>query len=376
VLINETKQLFENIAFYCNDTDNISIVMGDFNLPGVNWKSYNGLASEIVEHISDASLFQTVGFPTMISDRTSNINDLIFSSEPQYIYGMEPGQPFGNSIHRSIWFSLHNVSSNQEEKKWVQNPKRLMPNYQKADYAKINEGFQSHEWYDVLEEPDLNKAYAAFCRIVMEVVGKHTPNRPTKTVKKHVLPKSMRKSYKIKNRMYRRAKTSKDKSEYKRYANKCNLITKSYYEKIELKAVESKDGFFKYVKLKTKPKCDIVSITISPGVQTVDRKEIAERFADHFASVHTEAPVNPDATLDVSDDEGTEFLCNAFDMTEELVMQELLRLPCKETCSPDGIPPIVLKKCAYSLVRPITYLLQMSIDSGTIPDSWRHIIRK
>ena len=39
---------------------------------------------------------------------------------------------------------------------------------------------------------------------------------------------------------------------------------------------------------------------------------------------------------------------------------------------PDGIPNIVLKMCASELSEGFTCIFQLSVDSGTLPDDWRH----
>ena len=42
----------------------------------------------------------------------------------------------------------------------------------------------------------------------------------------------------------------------------------------------------------------------------------------------------------------------------------------KTTC-PDGIPPIILQKCAEALSPSITLLFNLSLDKGSIPDEWK-----
>jgi hypothetical protein len=107
----------------------------------------------------------------------------------------------------------------------------------------------------------------------------------------------------------------------------------------------------------------------------VNKKEIAEMFVNHFASVFNEPMKSKPMHVPDEDMSGeqSDFMRN-FEITEKMVLEKLRKLPMKETLSADGLPPIVFKQCANTLLKPIVYLLKLSVANGQIPESWRHIL--
>jgi hypothetical protein len=372
----ETTLLFSNIGSYCNQTEHVGVVLGDFNMPAVNWITFDGLGPECSEYLAEANIRQIVDFPTMVSSTAPNTNDLIFVSDTQFVLSVRPGPPFGNSIHISICFELHDNITRNVGGDSSDGAMGKSVNYIKGDYKKINEILLVQKWDDVYACEDLNECYNNFCLTLMNIVSRFCPLRPAKRNCRRVnsLPKGMKSRYKKKNIMFKKIRTPSDRVRYRLFAKDCDRMVQDHYYRVESKAVESKDKFYSYIKSKTKQRSDIVSMTTNEGIQTLDKKEIAEMFAEHFASVYVE-PTDGEGAI------GVDGSCcnqsnakNSFDITEELVLRELHRLPDKETRSEDGVPPVVLKRCANSLIGPILHLLRKSVSSGKIPDKWRHIL--
>ena len=55
-----------------------------------------------------------------------------------------------------------------------------------------------------------------------------------------------------------------------------------------------------------------------------------------------------------------------------VVRQTLLKLDVKKATGPDGIPPIVLRKCAPELAPILSRLFRLSYSVGTLPTPWKH----
>jgi hypothetical protein len=352
----------------------VAVVLGDFNLPGVNWSTMEGLPYGCDEVIMESSLTQLVKFPTMVSLTAPNINDLIFSNQPQYVLSIEPAPPFMGSIHKAIGFELY-IDSNQYTPGPITDNGPLL-DYHKGNYSEMNADLSRCNWDGLREVSDLNEAYNLFCNKVKEIVSSHCPVIKSLKHRRRKFPLGMKALYKKKRTMYRNIKTPQDSSNYKYFAKLCANKVRNYYDEIDRKAVESSDNFYRYLKSKMKQKDDIISIEKSPGVLTLDKKEIVELFADQFASVYR-APSIPAVPVDGGSqhpDDSRDGFLHEFVITEEMVLRELKHLPLKGTRSADNIPPIVLNQCAESLVKPITTLLKISLSTGKIPDLWRHIL--
>uniref|UniRef100_A0A914LP73 Reverse transcriptase domain-containing protein n=1 Tax=Meloidogyne incognita TaxID=6306 RepID=A0A914LP73_MELIC len=56
------------------------------------------------------------------------------------------------------------------------------------------------------------------------------------------------------------------------------------------------------------------------------------------------------------------------------IFKLLRKLPNKNSTSPDSVPYILLKKCAFPLSHIITELFRLILDEGEIPEIWKHSI--
>jgi hypothetical protein len=347
--------------------------LGDFNLPGVDWTNMSGLVQGCDEIIAETAITQVIDFPTMAQELPQNINDLLFTSSTQHVLSIHKAAPFGNSVHCVLNFQLHiDMNEKSHELKVDVRPKL---NYIKGNYRDLNDWLRTYDWSNFYAITDLNEAYSEFCKIIEMATNKYCPLRQKRLRRKHHIPIGMKAKYRRKNRMYKNIRTPSDNIRYKSYASKCEKEVKEFYDNMEEKAVESKDNFYAYIKSNTRNRDDIISIKNDSGLLITDKAEMVEIFANYFSSVYKEPTNSDDFCADTIEEEvQMQDTLDSFSITSDMVLRELLRLPNKETRSSDGIPPIVLKKCAETLVESITHLLKMSLASGVIPDVWRHIL--
>jgi hypothetical protein len=381
VTLLETTHLFRFISFLCNDTDNVSLVIGDFNLPGVNWSGlYEGLGEDSCASLAEAGLTQLVEFPTTTSSSTGNILDLVFATDSQYVLSVTKGEPLGASFHHSVYFELYLSDTNLVGVPNVfdPDPRSTPRDYLKGNYEVINEYLLKYNWESFYRLTDLNDAYIMFRDVLMSVVDENCPARRPSKGRRRNFPQGMRSRYKTKRKMYRNMKSPLDRLRYNVYSKKCGDIVRQYYDEMEKKVVESKDKFYSYLNDKLKSRSDIISVVTPTGKQTQDKVIMSELFADHFATVCNNIPVTQFMSNNInapSPDYSDGFL-NEFHVDETMVRDELNKLPCKQTISADNIPPVVLRNCANALTGPITHLLRMSLSKGAIPDLWRKVLVK
>ena len=58
-------------------------------------------------------------------------------------------------------------------------------------------------------------------------------------------------------------------------------------------------------------------------------------------------------------------------LTKQSILNKLAKLDIAKASGPDGMHPCVLKNCAESLVNPLYYLFQQSLNSGELPLEWK-----
>ena len=83
-----------------------NIILGDVNLPKVNWNNFSGpddaVHAAFLSFLLESSFIQLVNFST----RGSNILDVILTTVPSLFGKISCGIPIGDSDHSSVRFEL------------------------------------------------------------------------------------------------------------------------------------------------------------------------------------------------------------------------------------------------------------------------------
>lgn len=106
------------------------IIMGDFNLPDVNWEESSASSTrsrDILNSLQGASLKQLVGEPT----RKDAILDLILTNGDR-ISDVHVGENLGSSDHQAVWFSIKTETDTYHTKTKVLD-------FRKADFVEMGE---------------------------------------------------------------------------------------------------------------------------------------------------------------------------------------------------------------------------------------------
>ena len=97
------EQICRQILARCKS--NRVVVVGDFNLPYINWYSLSAWGvdgAEFVRSTQEGFLKQYVDSPT----REGAILDLVLGNEPSHVVDVSVGEQFGNSDHNSVSFKV------------------------------------------------------------------------------------------------------------------------------------------------------------------------------------------------------------------------------------------------------------------------------
>ena len=128
----EDEGLIELILKVSNE---ITLVMGDFNFPGIKWES-DEASGNVLECIHDSFFNQHVLLPT----RGDNILDLVMSNEEGLVENLTVGEPFDTSDHYVIkWEMVIQKIRNK-------NCNRVIFDYFNVDYAQLREVSQKSDW--------------------------------------------------------------------------------------------------------------------------------------------------------------------------------------------------------------------------------------
>ena len=128
--------------------------------------------------------------------------------------------------------------------------------------------------------------------------------------------------------------------------------------------------FFSYAKSFSKVRQNISSLLNGNQELVTDRKELANILQQQFSSVYSD-PNCPDVsaptfTVPPVIRSDTEVV-----LTQDCIEEAISEIKLDSASGPDGIPAILLKRCAASLSLPIYLLWSESMSSGIVPSYYK-----
>ena len=367
------------------------IIMGDFNLPKVNWDTLycntrdDDFHVKFVKCVNDCFLFQHVNEPTRVRGADEpNILDLIFSNEEGMIKNLVQEAPLGKSDHSVLRFTVKCTPEKQ--------PPQIKSYYEKADYKKMIDMFNESKWEEkILEFPDDVEAQWKLFRDIYSAAEKECV--PKKKVfvdgvfnKKLSVPldeknlAKLKKKHKIWSKMRKKLADDQQKLEYRRFSNQIRALTRKGSALIQKTiagcAKTNPKAFWKHAQQKLKTRSGIPDLLTQIGGNnksdafTKTDQEKADTFSKQFSSVFTTEPDSDD--MPYFEERIYEEALSTINITEDIVMGKLKNIKQNKSPGPDNIHPRVLFEIRESISKFITIIFSTSLRSKTLPMEWKH----
>ena len=246
---------------------------------------------------------------------------------------------------------------------------------------------------DVFDEVD-DKLYA-FEQLYHEILNEHAPLKQT-IVRGNQVPymtEQWRKAIRHRNKLWRlfmRDRTDANYDHYKIQRNICtSLRRKVIKEHFVKKSSEPENprefwnAYRPFLHGKTKQANDII-ITENNAVIS-DKREIAELFNAHFIQIADGVPLmketdygqhfenHPSIIAIHEKNKATDApLCFNFEhINQAQVERALLDVNVRKSCGHDMLSPRLVKESASVIAKPITNILNTSIEQGCYPNAWK-----
>ena len=367
------------------------IIMGDFNLPKINWETlYCNTSDEdfhvkFVECVNDCFLFQHVNEPTRVRGANEpNVLDLIFSNEEGMVKNLIQEAPLGKSDHSVLRFTVKCTPEKQ--------PPQIKSFYEKANYKKMIDMFNESKWEEkILEFPDDVEAQWKIFRDIYSAAEKECV--PKKKVfvdgvlnKKLSVPldeknlAKLKKKHRIWSKMRKKLADDQQKTEYRRCSNQIRALTRKGSALIQKTvagcAKTNPKAFWKYSQQKLKTRSGIPDLVTQIGGNnksdtfTKTDQEKADTFSKQFSSVFTTEPDSND--MPYFEEKIYEEALSTIDITEAIVMDKLTKIKQNKSPGPDNIHPRVLYETRESISKFITIIFTTSLRTKTLPMEWKH----
>ena len=365
------------------------IIGGDFNLPHAAWPECtpkDGCTWKEAEMISTMqSLCNEIMLTQIVSTSThyqGNVLDLIFTNNDSLIHNYTTTPTLRSISHHHIVRAYTQYKSPQLPDEENPHP-RLSPldNYnfhsKDTDWESLETTLQNINWQSLLNHQTPEEALDTLYHQILQAVQQHVPERSRRSTNisrtKRERYNLMRRRRRINKQLRRITSPSRKEAlhreliqiEIKLY--KLQERSASYQEKKAIEAIQDNIKFFySYAKKKRKIRTNIGPLlNKSSNKMTTVSQEMAEILADQYDSVFS-TPMSVSSTNEEQTDGPT--LSNITATPEELE-SAIKELRITAATGPDGIPAILLVKCAKPLSIPLALFWNKSMQGGKIPIS-------
>ena len=371
------SKLISGIESVCALKDYSHVLLcGDFNLPDINWNQETTSASEnhvsfkFLESVKNCYFTQHVIEPTHFrGDQKANILDLILTNTENMIADLEYGSPIGSSHHVSLNFKLMCYSEQTTRG-------RKTYRYAKGDYSELRNLLSIYDWDELLKQKSCIESWTLFSDLLNKGVQTCIPkgyNSHKKPGRALWLNEAALAKVKKKTAAYKRYQETKEGADHVQYARArnqarwaCRSAKKSFEKKIANESKSNPKAFYKYANSKLKVRAGIADLDTPEGIATTDRQK-AEALNSFFTSVFTREKTDEIPQPDPSDVDPISDLI----ITEGKIMKKLKSLNPNKSSGPDGLHPRILQELSEIISKPLSMIMQKSLDEGILPQDWK-----
>ena len=354
------------------------IMCGDFNFPIINWATgitaggstdMQRQAEALLEFMDNHCLQQMVEDPT----RMQNILDLFITNSPEMVLSITASNT-RISDHRLITVNtcIDNIMTKETRSIKLEGFASFNFHHKRIDWEKLDQELENVNWGEQLSNKCPDEILTTITEKLFNLSEKFIPKKG-KLVRKSFIPRDrrilMRNRANI-NRVFGRANPREKDALTKRLEEiEFKLLESHQKERCsnESKAVgvikDNPKYFFAYAKAKSAIKVPIGPLE-EDGNIVEDAQEISQILQNQFKSVFSQPKFSETDVTRLG--QADQNLCD-IEVTVDDIAEAINKLSPESAPGPDGIPPVLLKKCVKSLNEPFRILWTESMRTGKIP---------
>ena len=380
--ISSIRELCDN-----GSSDSTVVVCGDYNQPRIAWEICNG----VMQH-SDATLLSTANSALIDGmdylnlcqfnsqrNQLGRVLDLVFCSADIHVSVNTCAVPLiqPDSHHPPLSISFPTAQHYEITQDSVNRPKREL-NYRKIDFDTLSAYLSNTDWSGIFATSDVDTMAEIFCSTLRLWFTENLPfvRRPSQPAWGTSLLHRLKRIRNACQRKHRRWHTGQTKREFKRsseeYRRMNACLYKSYVLGVQTELRRNPKKFWNFVNSKRKC-CSIPSeVYLDETASPMDSDScslFASFFSSVFASDQTSIQTASLATQNVPAD------CvdlDIFEITADMIVTAAKKLKSSHSAGPDGIPAIVLCRCAEVLALPLCRIFNASFGRAKFPEIWKH----
>ncbi|CAG4927761.1 unnamed protein product [Colias eurytheme] len=360
--------------------DNFTLIVGDFNLPGINWVTQDNAPYLITSDTSTGYLKdRLIDFNALhnlqqynnIQNFQNKILDLILSdiSEIRVAQSSNPVREV-DRFHPPLEITpiiSPKINKSIPRKKFL---------FHKANYNDINEMLKNINWNtELCPMEDVDVMVDKFYSIIHSIIKQCVPEVKTCGNKypswySFRLIKLLNKKHNLHKRI-KKYNNPMDIIEFKYLRKESMLLTKqcysNYLKNIENSIKINPKYFWTHVKNLRKGNISYPS-TMSLGNESCSNpKDICDLFAKYFSSVFNPSIVDLNyKSMALSNVSNVAPMLSAFSISSHTIKKALLALDLSKGPGPDNVPPIFLTRCASMLSVPLALIFNTSLNNASL----------
>ena len=346
------------------------LIMGDTNINTLKRGDAN--AKKYKDMIKRLRLSNLYSAPTRVTRTSKSCIDHILTNRKDLYRNCNTIDP-GLSDHQLVFVSRKKA----QNKRTIRQVK--CRNFRHFEPMEFQRDVEKIDWSSIYNCSDVNVCAHLFRFYLLEVCDRHAPYRMLKL--REFAPPWLNTSYldAIDSREHWSRKFRKSPTEYHlirkteaiNYAKTLKIeLQKSYFEdKIQNNWGDSKN-LWKSIKEfwpnKSKHN-NIVKIN-----KHTDKQEMANAMNNHFTSIGPKLAEKIHS--DTSHSEFMNIYPPIFDLKEvdlKTIAEAICDLKPSTSCGVDGLTSRLLKQSGPAIIKPLHYIINLSITSGVFPDSWK-----
>jgi hypothetical protein len=375
---NNMTRLLECLSTYSNVKLNC-IIVGDMNCPSIDWN----LLKAKVDGTHDELLNFTVtrGFSQVVQSatRADNLLDIVLTSEPLSMCNIDVIEPFGNSDHSQVVFSLFNDCTDVENDAVC---KRY--DWANADYHGMSDYISGVDWLSVLTtELTSDSLWAAFVAIIQVAIDTYVPIKSLSVDSgakfNRWYPAAVKRAIVRKRCLWRKHRVNPDDpvihAAYRKADRMYRLEVRKFEIKREQRVIERDNAgsFFRFVNSKLSCKRGLGALATDCGDVITGDQERANLLNTYFTSMCT----SDNGTMPFCDRVAGLPVDTAIEtivFTPGLIKTAIKKLKLGGACGSDGLPPRLFKKLADSIAEPLSFMFTSFMSVGKVPEEWKHAL--
>ena len=250
--------------------------------------------------------------------------------------------------------------------------------FDQGDYDQIRQNLVTINWENMFQGKSLDEQWLLFKNIIqtnMENCIPKTSGKPPKPGRPPWMNEDVLKKVKKKKVAYQRYKATKEGRAWDDYARArneakwaCRQAVRDMEAKIAGLSKTNPKSFFRYANKNLKTKSTIPDLVKPDGTKTKSDKEKAELLNDFFSSVFTNEDTNNVPTIEMKD---LRVPYTEIEVNEDIVKKKLSKIKTNKSPGMDGMHPRVLRELHEELAKPISMLINQTLQTGSLPQDWR-----